>query len=58
MWPPELCCSNKGLGTPLRPERPPLVPDGLYVTCFLEGTSLPLQCIRLSDRPTLLFMCL
>ena len=44
------------LGTHLEPERPPLVPDDLCVACFLEETRFPLQCVRLSERPTLLLM--
>ena len=40
----------------LGPERPPLVPDSLYVTYFLEGTKLSLQCIPPSEHPTLLLM--
>ena len=49
-----LCCSSRGLGTLSGQERLPLVPDNLCVVCFLEGTSLPLQCARLSECPTLL----
>ena len=58
LWLPGLCCLNRGLGTLLGPERPPLAPSDLCATCFLELTRFPLQCIRLSERPTLLLMCL
>ena len=46
-----MLCSRRGLGTLLGPERSPLVQDSLYVVCFLEGTSLPLECARSSELP-------
>ena len=45
-----------GLGTLLRLERLPSVPDSLYAACFLVVTRNLWQCARLSERPTLLLM--
>ena len=41
----------KGFGTLSRPERLPLVPDGLYVTCFLE-VSLTVSSFKLAPHPS------
>ena len=53
-----LSCLSRGLGTFLRLERLLLVPDSLYADCFPEETRFLLQLARISERPTLLLMCL
>ena len=53
-----LSCLSRGLGTLLWLERLLLVPDSLCAACFPEETRFLLQCGRLSERPTLLLMCL
>ena len=47
---------RRGLGTLLRLERLPWVLGNWYATCFPEGTRCLLQCVHLSERPTLRLM--
>ena len=51
-----LSCVCRGLGTLARLERLPWVLGNCYATCFPEGTRCLLQCVCLSEHPTLLLM--
>ena len=54
LWPLELSCPHRGLGTLLRQEKLLLVPDSLYAACFLALTRTLLQCACLTKRPILI----
>ena len=53
-----LSCVCRGLRTLFRLEGLPWVLCNWYATCFPNGTRCLLQCVSLSERPTLLLICL